>query len=72
MTVLTESLVEDAALDWFRGLGYNVVSGPDMPPGPLALRESYSDVVFPTAVRGALARLNPDLPAEALDDARRR
>ncbi len=72
MTVLTESLVEDAALDWFRGLGYNVVSGPDMPPGPLALRESYADVVFPSAVRGALARLNPDLPAEALDDAWRR
>ena len=72
MAVLTESLVEDAALDWFRGLGYNVVSGPDMPPGPLALRESYADVVFPSAVRGALARLNPHLPAEALDDAWRR
>ena len=72
MTVLTESLVEDAALDWFRGLGYNVVSGPDMPPGPLALRESYADVVFPSAVRGALSRLNPELPAEALDDAWRR
>ena len=72
MTVLTESLVEDAALDWFRGLGYNVVSGPDMPPGPLALRESYADVVFPSAVRGALGRLNPNLPDEALHDAWRR
>ena len=72
MTVLTESLVEDAALDWFRGLGYNVVSGPDMPPGPLALRESYAEVVFPSAVRGALGRLNPNLPDEALDDAWRR
>ena len=72
MTILTESLVEDAALDWFRSLGYNVVSGPDMPPGPLALRESYAEVVFPSAVRGALSRLNPDLPTEALDDAWRR
>ena len=72
MAFLTESLVEDAALDWFRSLGYNVVSGPDMPPGPLALRESYAEVVFPSAVRGALARLNPDLPAEALEDAWRR
>ena len=72
MAFLTESLVEEAALDWFRSLGYNVVSGPDMPPGPLALRESYAEVVFPSAVRGALARLNPDLPAEALEDAWRR
>ena len=30
---LTESVVETAALDWFRKLGYNVVGGPDMPPG---------------------------------------
>ena len=72
MAFLTESLVEDAALDWFRSLGYNVVSGPDMPPGPLALRESYAEVVFPSAVQGALARLNPELPAEALEDAWRR
>ncbi len=64
--------MEDAALDWFRGLGYNVIAGPDMPPGPHALRESYSDVFFASTVRGALGRINPDLPDEALDDAFRR
>ena len=72
MTVLTESIVEEAALDWLRGLGYNVIGGPDMPPGPHALRESYADVVFTSTVRGALGRLNPNLPGEALDDAFRR
>ena len=72
MASLTESVVEDAALDWFRALGYNVISGPDMPPGPQALRESYADAVFPSVVRGALARLNPSLPSEALDDTLRR
>ena len=72
MTVLTESIVEEAALDWLRGLGYNVIGGPDMPPGPHALRESYADVVFTSTVRGALGRLNPNLPGEALDDALRR
>ena len=72
MTVLTESVVEEAALDWLRGLGYNVFGGPDMPPGPHALRESYADVVFTSTVRGALGRLNPNLPGEALDDAFRR
>ena len=72
MTVFSESVVEDAALDWLRGLGYNVISGPDMPPGPHLLRESYADVYFPSTVRGALGRLNPDLPGEALDDAFRK
>ena len=69
MNAFTESVVEHAALDWFRALGYDVVGGPDMPPGPHALRESYADTIFPSVVRGALARLNPNLPNEALDDA---
>lgn len=32
MPSFTESLVEEAALDWFRALGYVIVSGPDTPP----------------------------------------
>ena len=72
MAVLSESVVEDAALDWLRGLGYNVIAGPDMPPGPHALRKDYPDVFFASTVRGALGRINPDLPDEALDDAFRR
>ena len=72
MPVLTESMVEDAALDWFRALGYHVVGGPDEAPGPHALRKSYADVMSASAVRGAVERLNPDLPEEALDDALRK
>ena len=69
MAYLSESVVEQAALDWFRGLGYDVVGGPDMTPGPQSLRESYADAIFPSVVRGALDRLNPNLPTDALDDA---
>ena len=72
MNAFTESVVEQAALDWFRALGYDVVGGPDMPPGPHALRESYAGTIFPSVVRSALARLNPNLPNEALDDAFRK
>ena len=36
----TESVVEQAALDWFRALGYQVVFGPSIAPGePAAERE---------------------------------
>ena len=72
MSVLSESVVEEVALDWFRELGYEVISGPEMQPGSGSLRETYADVVFPTTVRGALARMNPGLPGEALDDALRK
>ena len=72
MAWLSESVVEQATLDWFRALGYDVVGGPDMPPGPQALRQSYADAFFPSVVRSALARLNPRLPDEALDDAFRK
>jgi len=72
MAILSESVIEDAALNWFRGLGYNVFSGPDMPPGPHALREAYAEATFPSVVRGALARINHSLPREALDDAFRK
>ena len=76
MAILCESIVEEAALDWFRGLGYHVEGGPDMSPGPDALRyplrASYADVVLTSAVRGSLRRLNPELPDEALDDALRK
>ena len=69
MASLSESAVEQTALDWFRDLGYTVIGGPEMQPGPSSLRDTHADVVFPTTVRGALARLNPDIPEEALDDA---
>ena len=72
MPVLTESVVEDAALDWFRELGYHVAGGPEMAPGPHGMRASHAEVVFESAVRSALRRLNPDLPEEALDDAFRK
>ena len=72
VNAFTETVVEHAALDWFRALGYDVVGGPDMSPGPDALRESYADTIFPSVVRGALARLNPNLPTDALDDAFRK
>ncbi len=72
MTIVTESIVEDAALDWYRALGYHVLAVPDLGPGPHALRESYADVTLDSPLRGALATLNPALPEEALGHALRK
>ena len=70
---LSESTVEVVALDWLRSLGWTVLHGPDIAPDtPAAERDDYDDVVLHSRLRTALARLNPGLPNDALDDAHRR
>lgn len=69
----TESTVEDAALAWLEGIGWWVAHGPDIAPDmPAAERRDYGEAVLSQRLRDALARLNPDLPAEALEDAFRK
>ena len=73
MSALPESVVEAAALEWLAGLGYTVAHGPDIgPDGPAPERGSYDEVLLAGRLRGALARLNPHLPAEALEDVLRK
>jgi len=65
----TESIVEEAALAWLEGAGWGVRPGADIAPGePAAERDDYGQVVLVPRLRGALPRLNPALPAEALED----
>ena len=66
----TESEVEDAALEWLNGLGWNVAHGPEIAPHATgAERATYTEVILERRLRDALDRLNPDLPAQAVDDA---
>jgi len=59
---LNESIVEDAALEWFGELGYAVGQGPQMAPGePAAERDSFGEVVLAGRLRDAIRRLNPAL-----------
>jgi type I restriction enzyme R subunit len=73
---LTESIVEDAALEWFGELGYAVGHGPHLAPGEYAggtltpalshgERESYGEVVLVGRLREAIRRLNPAIPEDA-------
>jgi len=75
MTALNESHIEEAALAWLASLGYTVLHGPDIAVGmPNAERDdsTYRDVVLSRRLREALARNNPELPPDALDDAYRK
>jgi type I restriction enzyme R subunit len=56
-------------------LGYAVLHGPDIAAGMPAAERSdptYRDVVLENRLRQALARLNKELPADALEDAFRK
>jgi len=69
----TESTVEEAALSWFGELGYSILAGPEIAPGELlAERDNFGEVILPKRLQAALYSLNPNLPAEAIDDALRR
>ena len=73
---LNESIVEDAALEWFGDLGYAVGHGaafaqlrrakPFLAPSePAAERDSFSEVVLVGRLREAIRRLNTAIPEEA-------
>jgi len=69
----SESVVEQATLAWLESVGWAIVGGAEIAPGePGAERESYTQVILERRLRDALARLNPALPSDALDEAFRK
>ncbi|MEI7733119.1 MAG: type I restriction endonuclease subunit R [Verrucomicrobiota bacterium] len=70
---LNESIVEDAALEWFEELGYAVGHGPHLAPGEAAAeRDSFGDVVLAGRLRQAIQRFNPKIPETAQEEALRK
>ena len=60
----TESIVEDAALEWLEGMGYSVAHGPDIAhDGESPERASYDQVVLVERLRQALTNINQTIPA---------
>jgi hypothetical protein len=64
---LNESIIEDAALEWFGELGYAVGHGPHLAPSePTAERDSFGEVVLVGRLREAIRRLNPVITSHTL------
>lgn len=60
MSLLSEAIIEDAALTWLGELGYAIGHGPHIAPGePAAERDSFGEVVLVGRLRDAIQRLNP-------------
>ncbi len=70
---VAESDIEDLALQHFANLGYAVLHGPNIAPGEAgAERDRHEEVVLRRRLEATLRRLNPGVPAPALDEALRR
>jgi type I restriction enzyme R subunit len=66
---MTEGVVEDACLAYFRALGYHSLYGPDIGPGGTGQeRSDWSQVVLADRLWAAVAQINPTLPDVALAD----
>jgi type I restriction enzyme R subunit len=67
--VPTEDALEQWVLEILQELGWTPVHGPDIAPGELgAERADYREVVLSGRLAYAIARLNPDLPPDAVAD----
>src|SRR6266542_6960404 len=70
---IDETVAEAALMEWFGELGYETRVGGDIAPAtPRAERAGYRDVVLEGRLRAAIARLNPDAPSSAGDEALRK
>ena len=70
---LNESVVEEAALSWFKDLDYGVANALHLAPDETATeRSSFTDVVLAARLRNAVDRLNPAIPGDAREEALRK
>ncbi len=70
MSGITEGMVEEACLGYFRALGYHTLYGPEIGLGGRAQeRSSWDAVILTGRLRDAVARINPDLHSSSVDAA---
>jgi len=69
MNSISENDIEQIALGYLKTLGYNHVWGPTISPEGEQQERQYNEVVLANRLRSAIDTLNPNLPAEAKEDA---
>jgi type I restriction enzyme R subunit len=68
--MLNEQQLEELCLNWFQQIGWRFAHGPDIAPDSSAPeRTDYRQVVLRERLLAALARINPQIPAAALEQA---
>jgi type I restriction enzyme R subunit len=69
---LDEAQTEFALVELFKGLGFEYAFGPEIAcDGPRAERTRYADAILARRLRSPLVRINPQIPADAIEEANR-
>jgi type I restriction enzyme R subunit len=68
--MITEDQLEKLAITWFQEEGYENHHGPDLNPEPdgTGQRSRLDEVLMIAPLRSAIQRINPQLPASAIED----
>ena len=67
---ITESSIEEFAIELLKKQGYGYCAGPDIAPdGDRAERQSFEEVLLLQRLRNAIGRINPGVPVDAQGDA---
>ncbi len=70
MSIFNESTIEEAALEYFREIGYSTAWGPNIGPGePGQERTSFQEVLLEGRLRASLFRINSEIEANLIDEA---
>ena len=73
MAKLCESTIEEMVIEELQSLGYTYISGVDLAPDALnPERSSYGDVLLMGRLQTAVHKLNPTIPADAIQGAVRK
>lgn len=68
--MMNEQQLEDLCIGWFQETGWQFVHGPDIAPDATSPeRADYRQVLLRDRLLGVLARINPHIPAAALEQA---
>ena len=67
---ITENIIKESAIEILQSLGWEYVHGLSIAQGAEhAERESFEQIILTQRLRKAVARLNPDIPADAQEQA---
>lgn len=69
MNSISEDEIEKIAIGYLQSLGYSYFLGPTISPDGEQQERQYNEVVLTNRLRSAIDTLNPNLPAEAKEDA---
>lgn len=67
--VISEDHIEQIVIQEFIELGYSYVNGADISPDGIAQEREFDEVVLKQRLQAAIARLNPNVPHEAQEEA---